>query len=218
MVHLCCMCCMSFWRVCHYIHACAVFAAVWNSVHCCCSVLSENVIFLSVFLSCMEVVYMIIFCIGCLLCNLETLPYRLLPVLVKPSAPLNLTSRSSLQKGVPKLVACLCNCWCFSFFTYFVTTCAAASLLKWTITIFLTCVHLCGAYGTHVPHLPPRRFHTQVVALLFLHLFHMSATLSRFEYWLDPHFCKNASVDTCSAKIFVEACSCMCDSGLLPGW
>lgn len=163
LVHLCCV---FFWHVCHYIHAYALFAALWNSVHCCYSVLSENVIFLSVFWSCMEVVYVIIFCIGCLLCNLETSPYRLLLILVKPSVLLNLTSRSSLQKGVPKLVACLCDCWCFSFFTYYVTTCAAASLLKWTNNIPHLCSPLWHLWCTCAPS-PPRRFHTQLVALLF---------------------------------------------------
>lgn len=94
-------------------------------------------------------------------------------------------SRVILRKGGPKLEACFCDCWCFSFLMYFwllVPLWLDYDELILSLIVLTYVVFMAQTY----PPTPPRCFHTQAVAL-FWHLFHTPTILSHFEYWLDPH-------------------------------
>lgn len=175
--------------------------------------------FFAVFLSYVKVVYAIIFCIGWFLCYSKTFRSRLLSVLFRLNVPPNLTSRSSLRKGAPKLEVCFCDCWCFLRFHVFSRCLRRCAFVAIKLIIFPDCVRLRGVCATHLP--PP----ILPWGVFILKLLHGFFTFIPQTHWTESlwmltwsAFCNVASVDTCSASVFVEARSYMRDSGLVPGW
>lgn len=118
-------------------------------------------------------------------------------------------SRVILRKGGPKLEACFCDCWCFSFLMYFWLLVPLwldydeliLSLIVLTYVVFMA--------QTYPPH-PSEVFSYSSCCTFLTSIPHTYYTESlRILTW--SAFCNIASVDTCSASIYLSRLAIICE-------
>lgn len=121
---------------------------------------------------------------------------------------LNLTSH--LPKGSAEAWSLLLWLLVLSLFTVFLATCAVTAWSRWT-NIVSNCVCLCGVYGTDVPP-PPTSFEVFSYSSCCTFLTSIPCTYytESLRILTLSAFCNIASVDTCSASIYLSRPAIIC--------